>query len=288
MESDVIQAGQEIEGDRKLIALWLHGKAQETQVAYLRYAERFLADVGKPLPLIALADVQRFAVALADQGLAVSSQGTILSVVKSLLSFAHELGYCAFNVGAALKIPRHKDTLNERIMSEADVLIMIRSEPNQRDRLMLLLLYATGMRVGELCKLCWRDCKAVGDEGLITIYGKGSKTNVIRLNNPAIWSELQRFRGDAADHAPVFASRKKGGHLTRQRAWAIVRAAAERVAIASQVSPHWLRHAHASHAMDRGAPLHLVQRNLGHANPATTGRYLHARPTDSSTRFLPL
>ena len=57
-------------------------------------------------------------------------------------------------------------------------------------------------------------------------------------------------------------------------------------AIAQMVSPHWLRHAHASHAMDRGAPVHLVKETLGHANIATTGRYLYARPTDSSSLYL--
>ena len=56
--------------------------------------------------------------------------------------------------------------------------------------------------------------------------------------------------------------------------------------MAAKVSPHWLRHAHASHAMDRGAPVHLVKETLGHASVATTGRYLHARPTDSSSVYL--
>jgi site-specific recombinase XerD len=67
-----------------------------------------------------------------------------------------------------------------------------------------------------------------------------------------------------------------------------VRAAARRAGIAVPVSPHWLRHAHASHALDRGAPIHLVQATLGHANINTTGRYLHARPTESSSGFLGL
>ena len=52
------------------------------------------------------------------------------------------------------------------------------------------------------------------------------------------------------------------------------------------MSPHWLRHAHATHALERGAPIHIVQATLGHASVATTGRYLHARPTDSSARYL--
>jgi integrase/recombinase XerD len=68
--------------------------------------------------------------------------------------------------------------------------------------------------------------------------------------------------------------------------WRIVRAAAARAGISLAVSPHWLRHAHASHALDRGAPIHLVQATLGHASVATTGKYLHARPTDSSARYL--
>lgn len=66
----------------------------------------------------------------------------------------------------------------------------------------------------------------------------------------------------------------------------IVRAVARRVGIDANVSPHWLRHAHASHSLDRGAPIHLVQATLGHASIATTGKYLHARPQDSSARYL--
>jgi integrase/recombinase XerD len=66
-----------------------------------------------------------------------------------------------------------------------------------------------------------------------------------------------------------------------------VRRAAKRaeLEVKTKVSPHWLRHAHATHALERGAPIHLVQATLGHASVATTGRYLHARPTDSSARY---
>jgi integrase/recombinase XerD len=66
----------------------------------------------------------------------------------------------------------------------------------------------------------------------------------------------------------------------------IVKAAANRAGIEAPVSPHWLRHAHASHALDRSAPIHLVQATLGHASVSTTGKYLHARPEDSSARYL--
>ena len=102
---------------------------------------------------------------------------------------------------------------------------------------------------------------------------------------PSIWQDLMALSVDRQPSVPVFRS-QRGGHLDTSQAWRIVRAAARRDGLIAPVSPHWLRHAHASHAMDRGAPLHLVAATLGHASVATTGRYLHARPSDSSARYL--
>jgi len=84
----------------------------------------------------------------------------------------------------------------------------------------------------------------------------------------------------------VFRSRKHGAALKTVAVLRIVRQAPRRAGVELPVSPHWLRHAHASHALDRGAPIHLVQATLGHASITTTGRYLHARPNDNSSRFL--
>jgi site-specific recombinase XerD len=83
----------------------------------------------------------------------------------------------------------------------------------------------------------------------------------------------------------VFASQRRG-HLDPSQVHRVVKAAAARAGLPAEVSAHWLRHAHASHALGRGAPTHLVQATLGHASVATTGRYLHARPSDSSGRYL--
>ncbi len=96
---------------------------------------------------------------------------------------------------------------------------------------------------------------------------------------------LSAIRGDARKEAPVFVSRK-GSPLSTSQAFRIVRAAARRAGVDKDVSPHWMRHAHASHALDRGAAVHLVQATLGHSSVATTGRYLHARPTESSSKYL--
>lgn len=93
--------------------------------------------------------------------------------------------------------------------------------------------------------------------------------------------------GVGAPDDPVFVSRA-GGQLSVVQAWRIVRQAARAAGLDQGVSPHWLRHAHASHALDRGAPIALVQATLGHASVATTGRYTPARPGKSSGRFLGL
>jgi DNA-binding Lrp family transcriptional regulator len=159
-------------------------------------------------------------------------------------------------------------------------------EPKKRNRVMLRTLYYAGLRVSELCGLCWRDLQARGEtEGQLTAFGKGGKTRAVLL--PAcLWSELVDLRGGAEENEPVFRSRLKPGSLDPSQVMRVVRAAALRVGIKSKVSPHWLRHAHASHALDRGAPIHLVQATLGHASVSTTGRYLHARPTESSSKYL--
>jgi len=96
---------------------------------------------------------------------------------------------------------------------------------------------------------------------------------------------LVALRGAAGPDAPVFRS-SKGGPLDPSQVLRIVQAAAARAGLPGNVSPHWLRHGHASHALERGAPVHLVATTLGHASIATTGRYAHARPTDSSSRYL--
>ena len=271
----------------QLLEMWLHGKSDETQSSYRLYVSRFLAFVGKPLHLVSLAEVQGFATHLKACGLSASTQRTMISALKSLLTFGHKIGVFCANVGAPVSSPKVKDTLTERILTESEVQVMIALETNPRNRAMLRLLYGVGLRVSELCALTWRDLTGRGDFGQATVFGKGSKTRFVLL--PAtIWQELMSIRGAAGSDAPVFPSRKQGGHLTRSQVMRIVRAAAQRAGIDAKVSPHWLRHAHASHSLDRGAPIHLVQQTLGHASVATTSRYLHARPQDSSARFLTL
>jgi site-specific recombinase XerD len=186
-----------------------------------------------------------------------------------------------------LRLPSVRNSLAERILPEADLHRMLSLEPDERNRVLLLLLYASGVRRGEVAGLRWQDLQATTDRGQITVFGKGGKTRSVQL--PAsVWQQLSKLRGDALPSDPVFPSRKGGEPLTDSGIWRIVKAAAQRAGIDFPVSSHWLRHAHASHALDRGAPIHLVQATLGHASITTTGRRLHARPKESSSKFLPL
>lgn len=272
--------------DTQLIELWVHGRSPHTQDYYRRSAYRFLAHIGKPLEQATLSDVQSFATSLDESNLTDSTRRTILAAVKSLLTFGNRLGMLPVNVGAPLKPPTPKDALNERILSEVDVMMMVRLEPDPQNKALLRLLYAAGLRVSEVCGLRWRDLQPRSEgQGQVTIYGKGQKTRVVLLPAP-VWKELGELRQGLELDEPVFSS--KGKAMTRAKVWVIVKAAGQRAGIQGDVSPHWLRHAHASHSLDRGAPIHLVQATLGHASVATTGRYLHARPSDSSSRFLPL
>jgi integrase/recombinase XerD len=272
--------------DEQLLELWLHGRSPHTQRAYQADIERFCARAGKSLSYVTLGDLQEFADSLAE--IAPASRYRTLSAVKSLLAFGHRLGYLPFDVGRPLRLPPVRDRLQERILSEAELHRLLSLEPNLRNRAILTLLYASGVRVSELCQLAWRDLQPNGEGGQISVLGKGSKTRTIQV--PAsVWHLLLELREENADpDDPVFRSRKKSGFLQPVAVLRVVRAASARAGIKQPVSPHWFRHAHASHALDRGAPIHLVQATLGHASITTTGRYLHARPKDSSSRFLPL
>lgn len=267
--------------DERIVDLWLHGRSPHTQRAYRADIARFLTFVATPLATLTLGDVQAFADSL--EGLAPSSRARTLAAIKSLLAFGQRTGYLPLNVGAAVKLPPRKDTLAERILSETQVLRLLALEPNHRNQVLLRLLYVAGLRVSEIAELKWRDLQARDETGQVTVFGKGGKTRVVLLP-VSVWHDLETFGWGPAD-APVFRSRR-GGHLDPTAVERLVLKAAQRAGIEGKVSPHWLRHAHATHALDRGAPIHLVQATLGHASVATTGRYLHARPTDSSARYL--
>ena len=297
--------------DERLVELWLARRAPSTRRKYAEDLGKFSDfTAGKPLARVTLSDLQDFADFISVL-MATSSQGRVLATIKSLLSFANKVGYLPFNVGAAVELPRVKDTLTERILTEAEVHKILNTAKGAfaaRDRALLSMLYAGALRREEAVRLKWRDLKDRDDlgpgVGQATVFGKGSKTGVTLLPASVYGQVLDlrkvtertkdgtRTERYAGEDEPVFRSRKtnggRGGHLEVSQVNRIVAKAAKEAGIPRPVSPHWLRHAHASHAHARKTDLALIRDTLRHSSIATTGRYLHARPNDSSALHLGL
>jgi integrase/recombinase XerD len=145
------------ETDARLIELWLTDKSSETQRAYIQDLERFFDfHDGKSLSSVTLADLQEFAQFISVL-VAPATASRMLSVLKSLFSFANKVGYLPYNVGGALKLPAIKNVLPERILTEAEVHRMVERTGNERDRILLLTIYAGGLRREDACRLKWRD-----------------------------------------------------------------------------------------------------------------------------------
>lgn len=270
------------ERDDKLIELWLHGRSAHTQRAYRRDVGRLRAFIGKSLAELTLGDLQNFADSLAGRD---SSRARTLNGCRSLLTFAERTGAIALNVGAALRVPKGRDGLADRILSSREVRKMLRAAETPRDAALLTLLYFGAFRRAELRGLTWASAAEADDGGaFLTVLGKGAKTRTVRIPRD-VWSMVAALRpADAPIEQPIFVGRS--GALDGSSIWRIVRGAAQRAGLKQPVSPHFLRHSHASHALDKGAPIALVRDSLGHASVSTTDRYLHARPSDSSSRYL--
>lgn len=277
---------QQADNDAQLIQLWLHGKSKHTQRYYRGDVERFFAFSHKSLRQVILKDLQDFADQIDKQDLADGSKRRILSSIKSLISFAHKLGYLAYDISRPLILPTPKETLAERILTDEEVKRIIHAENHPRNNMILKVLFISAVRVSELCSLCWRDLVERSDGGQMTVFGKGSKTRAVLIPEP-LWSELTSFRGSAPEDFPIFRGRGKNSPLHPTTVLRIVRRSAHKAGIHKNVSPHWLRHAHASIAAEK-APLHVIQSSLGHSSIQTTSRYLHVKPNDCSSNYLEL
>jgi site-specific recombinase XerD len=278
-----LATGTRAESDAELVASWVQSLASpHTQRNFERTALRFLEALRGGIRNATIEDV-REALAKITDGLSDATAQQYVLRVKSLLSYGHKLGYMAFNAGVTIKIKpdQSRGQLAKRIMPEVDVKLLIRATHSRRDRVMVETLYAGGLRISELVGLSWADVIERQDKVQLSVTGKGGRTRQVLL--PVVVSApLLALRGDAGANDPLFASHKGARRLTERTVGYMLKRAAKRAGIAGTVSPHWLRHAHGSHALDRGATLAEVQSTLGHANVATTSGYLHARPNTSS------
>lgn len=279
--------------DKELVAVWLKSHAdssRHTLRAYERIGHRFITAIevaGTDLRHATIDDVQSAleAMRVKVDGTPASAAtiNTQVAAVKALLGFAHQVGYTRFNVGPLIKLKRAPRKLAQRIMPEVDIQLLIRATADsrhpERDRALFETAYYGGLRVSELASLTWDETiPRENGEVQLALIGKGDKPRHVLL--PAdVAARLLALRDRAPAKASVFGIKEREINY-------LIKRTANRAGVNEAASAHWFRHAHASHAIDNGAPITLVSQTLGHADLKTTSVYAHARPNESSSRFL--
>jgi integrase/recombinase XerD len=269
--------------------------APNTQLAYARDLTHFIDWLGpRPVSLTNLAqrDIEDYLIHLDAQGMATSTRARRLSAIRQYFRFAFEEGWRADNPAVRIKGPGRAKRL-PKTLTEAEVTALIevtertgRDGDRLRNRCLMELLYATGMRVSELVSL--PVSAARGDPKLLLVRGKGGKERLVPLSQPAraALAEWLTHR-DATEAAAriehgaplspfLFPSGGKSGHLTRHRFYNLIKELALAAGVSpARVTPHTLRHAFATHLLSNGADLRVIQTLLGHADVATTEIYTH-------------
>lgn len=268
------------------------GLSDNTLAAYTRDLaayDVFLAASGATTPeAITAADVAAFARHLGtreDGALVASSMARMLSSVRGFHRFLLDEGMVAVDVAADTKPPKLGTRLPKAITVEQMASILAATDGDDlqamRDKALLELLYATGARVSEVVALNVDDVQGegVGCSDLVRLFGKGNKQRIVPVGSfarAAIDTYLVRarpafsLRGTAT---PALFLGARGQRVSRQNAWLIIRAAAERAQLGFEISPHTFRHSFATHLLAGGADVRVVQELLGHSSVATTQIY---------------
>lgn len=273
--------------DAYLDEIWLErGLSPQTLAAYRRDLRKLQTLLGARALLEAgEADLLDCVARRYAQGYKGRSSARWLSCIKGFYRHQTARGRLPSDPAARLEAPRSGRAL-PGTLSEAEVDRLLRAPPlddplGLRDRAMLELLYASGLRVSELVSLTVTQVNR--RQGVVRVVGKGSKERLVPLGQQALqW--LERYLAEARPTlagdgtAALFPSRR-GGPMTRQTFWHLIRRHARRAGIRSDISPHTLRHAFATHLVNNGADLRAVQLMLGHADLSTTQIYTQVAQT---------
>ena len=267
------------------------GRAVNTVAAYRRDFEQYcgwLHERGSSLAAVQRADLDEFVNARRSTGAAASSVARQLAAIRMLHRFLVEEGMRGDDPTAdveGVKVPAGiPHPLSEEEIGRLLNSVTGADPTSLRDRALLEFLYATGARISEVCGLSLSDLDR--DAQLVRLFGKGSKERIVPYGRHAaaalsLWlSKHGRLRMEPmrwarrGDSEAVFLN-TRGRRLTRQSAWAIVDKHGERTGLSDKLSPHVLRHSCATHLLDHGADLRVVQELLGHASISTTQVYTH-------------
>ena len=262
------------------------GASPRTNEAYGRDLERFATYVigrGAPTPgEVSSRLLREYLYHLKDLGLAPASIRRNVSSLRTYFKFLLGEGHVARDPSERLESPKRWRALPEVLsVTEIDRLLASPTLDDPlvfRDRAMLELAYGAGLRVSEWISIGTRDL--MFDEGLVRVFGKGSKERLVPIGRRAIGAlatyirEL-RPRLEQGDGRGVLFLNARGEPLTRMGAWKILQKYVTRAGIVKHVSPHTLRHSFATHLLEGGADLRAVQEMLGHADISTTQIYTH-------------
>ncbi|HET9228287.1 MAG TPA: tyrosine-type recombinase/integrase, partial [Thermoanaerobaculia bacterium] len=229
--------------------------------------------------------------AMTREGLSKRSQGRALAAVRSLFRFACREGTLGANPAQSVRTPKVPKTLPRHLRpGEVENLMEAPAVAGDkplahRDRAILELLYAAGLRVSELVGLNWRDIDL--SARVLRVTGKGRKERMVPFGRPAAdalrqwlgeWEMIRAKRGGIGlkrdDEDPVFLN-FRGGRLTDRSVRDILDKWVESASVAKGVHPHTLRHTFATHLLENGADLRTIQELLGHASLSTTQKYTH-------------
>ncbi len=270
------------------------GLSGNTRKAYrrdLRHFFRYLAGAGaKHLEKLTSGHVQGFLRYARDQNLAVSSIARALAAVRTFCKYLVIQQVLDSDVAAVVDSPKKWHRLPTVLDDPSARLLLGAPDQEQdthvlRDRAMLALLYATGMRATELVRLNVSNVNF--NLGVVRVMGKGNKERIVPAASQALRAVeeyLREVRGKHADSQgsaatrPLFVSRT-ARRLAREDVYRIVRKYVRRAALRGNVSPHTLRHSFATQLLAHGADLRSVQEMLGHADIATTQIYTHVDPS---------
>lgn len=276
----------QIQIDQFCDSLWLEdGLSKNTLEAYRRdmrlFAEYLSGKHGKHLYQAAEADILAYAAEKKGSSKATSANRR-LSVLKRFYQMAFRQNLVSVNPCTKLKSAKQAIRL-PKTLSEKQVEALLQAPDDDtphglRDRTMLEVLYACGLRVSELVSL--RSVEVGLNEGVLRITGKGGKTRLVPFGEIArMWVERYLKEGRPAilngqvDDALFVTAR--GAAMTRQMFWILIKKYAQQAGVHVPLSPHTLRHAFATHLLNHGADLRVVQLLLGHADISTTQIYTH-------------
>ncbi|MCV2502936.1 MAG: site-specific tyrosine recombinase XerD [Neisseriaceae bacterium] len=269
--------------DSFLENLWLREQlSKNTLLSYQRDLNKIFARLKLQNSDFLSADQYTLAQSLFDNQEKKTSQARALSTIKKFYSYLIEEKYIEKNPSLYLKSPKKEKNLppiiTEKLVDQLLQLPDISNPHGLRDKAFLELIYATGMRVSEVIKIQLNEIDM--NRGLVTTIGKGDKQRIVPFGEVATdWIEkyLQESRPKLLKNNSsctfLFVSQKNSG-MTRQLAWMIVKKYAPLVGF-ENISPHTLRHAFATHLLNNGADLRVVQMLLGHSDINTTQIYTH-------------